>query len=123
MNSTNRNILASLYIGILIIAATAGCSTLSKIDRSTQYTIAYQAMGAVLEVAKPQILAMCADGTFDEVDCEKAKNAYNQAVTSYKFLGDAVDSLVLTEGDDKNVQRLLLQLQALLGVVNQFLDT
>ncbi len=38
MSSTNRNILASLYIGILIIVLLAGCSTLSKTDRSTQYT-------------------------------------------------------------------------------------
>ncbi len=123
MSSTNRNILASLYIGILIIVLLTGCSTLGKTDRSTQYTIAYQAMGAVLEVAKPQILAMCADSVFDEADCSKAKKAYNQAVTSYKLLGDAVDSLILTEGDDRNVQRLLLQLQALLVVVNQFLAT
>ncbi len=122
MNRRNTNILSSCFLVMLTVALSIGCSALSKIPRSTQYAIAYQAMGATLEVAKPVILSMCADGTFDEVDCAKAKKAYNQAVTVYKLLGDAVDSLIVT-GDETNVQRLLLQLQALLGVVNEFLVT
>ncbi len=122
MNFINRNILSSCFLVMLMVAVFIGCSTLSKMPRSTQYAIAYQAMGATLEVAKPTILAMCADGTFDEVDCAKAKKAYNQAVTAYKLLGDAVDSLIVT-GDETSVQSLLLQMQTLLGIVNQFLVT
>ncbi len=122
MNLRNTNILASCFMVMLMVAISVGCSTLSKMPRKTQYTLAYQAMGITLEVAKPQILSMCAEGVFDEVDCAKATKAYNQAVTSYKLLGEAVDALIVT-GDEVTVQDLLLQLQALLGVVNQYLAT
>ncbi len=122
MNLRNKNILASCFLVMLMVAVSIGCSTLSKMPRKTQYTLAYQAMGITLEVAKPQILSMCADGVFDEVECEKATEAYNTAVTSYHLLGEAVDSLIIG-GDDITVQSLLLQLQALLGVVNQYLAT
>ncbi len=122
MNLRNKNILASCFLMMLTVAISVGCSTLSKIPRSTQYAIAYEAMGIALETAKPTILGLCADGTFDEVECRKATEAYNTAVTSYKLLGDAVDSLILT-GDETNVQKLLLTMQTLLGVVNQYLAT
>lgn len=100
----------------------AGCSTIGEMPRVTKLLVSYQTMGATLEDAKPTILALCASGTLEEVDCAKAKKAYNQAVTVYKTLGDAVDSAVIT-GDDTRVRTLTLQLQNLLIIVSQFLVT
>ncbi len=123
MNCINKKILASCFLFLFLVAVVSnGCATLRDMPRSTQYTIAYEAMGIALETAKPVILGLCADGSFDEVECRDATEAYNTAVTSYKLLGDAVDSLILT-GDETNVQKLLLTMQTLLGVVNTYLAT
>ncbi len=90
--------------------------------KEVRLVTAYQSMGATLEATKPVILAFCANGTLNEVDCTEAKRAYNQAVTIYKTLGDAADHAVDT-GDQAMVIQLTVQLKTLLMYLDQFLVT
>ncbi len=122
MNRINAHMIASCFLFLSLLAVSAGCSTLGNMSKTKQLVVTYQTMGATLEEAKPAILAYCSNGTLNKADCVKAKAAYNQAVTVYKTLGDAVDSSLVT-GDDTRVSSLILQLQGLLVIVNQFLVT
>ncbi len=95
---------------------------MGSVPKEIQILVTYQSMGITLEEAKPAILALCSSGKLTPTDCSKAKMAYNQAVTLYKTLGDAAE-IAINTGDDTRVRSLILQLENLLVIVNQFLVT
>ncbi len=122
MKNLNIVSFALMFLLSISLIVSSGCKTIQKMPDATKLVVTYQSMGVTLEEAKPAILALCASGTLKEADCAKAKKAYNQAVTVFKTLGDAVDSAVIT-GDDTRVRSLTIQLRTLLLSVNSFLVT
>jgi len=75
--------------------------------------VAYEGMGAVLETALPSLKALCNGEVMSAEECEEAKNAYNEAVSIYKFLGDAA-IVVVDTGDDSSYRVMSARLMKLL---------
>jgi hypothetical protein len=101
---------------IFLLFGVVGCGSFGSMPAEKQVVISYQAMGEVLESSKPALMAMCENGTFDESECKAAREAYNEAVAIYTFLGDAaivaIDSGDLT-GYRTVSERLILLLDRL----------
>lgn len=108
-----------LILWSLSVLSPLGCSSMPW---QVKTVVTYQSVGVTMDEAKTAVLAMCKNGTLDQVDCRKAKHAYNQAVTVYKAMGVAAD-VAMDTGDDLEYRSLALQLSHLLEVVNSFLVT
>jgi hypothetical protein len=79
----------------------------------------YEGIGAVLKTAKPILMSFCYDGTLNPDDCVKARSAYNEAVSIYKFLGD-IAMVVMDTGDDSSYQMMSVRLVTLITRIQNY---
>ncbi len=96
-----------------------GCGSFGSMPIEKQVVISYEVMGETLKTAKPTMIGLCASGDISAEDCVNARNAYNEAVTLYKMLGEMAIVAVDT-GDGSNYQELSLQLMALLTTIQTY---
>ncbi len=114
MNKRLNVILLSVLICFLV-----GCASTRPTPIETQTLISYEAMGEVLNAAKPILITLCKSGELGRGECMDAMFAYNEAVDLYKFLGNLASDVIDT-GEGSNYRVMANQLMGLLVVINKY---
>jgi hypothetical protein len=121
---TNKLIILACFSVIMAVLTfnLIGCGTLQDMPTETKVVLTYESMGAVLETALPTLQGLCSTGAMNAEDCIDAKKVYNEAVSIYKFLGDAAIIAVDT-GSDSSFKAMTVRLMKLLTQIQAYVSS